>query len=281
MRPIFKDPALQIEFEDKGYVIVDFLSPDEVSALTQAYTKLDGQPKQAGFSTSNMSPDVSYRREASKLVIQAFEQAVDHYFDRCKQFMGIFTSKQPNQAASTCSMHQDPSLVDEEKFHSMTIWVPLVDTCEHNGALQVIDRSQLLNPHPRATFVHFPYRDLVPLFCEKHFKTVEIKAGQAYLGSSKVFHWSPPNYSDQERVAALAWLAEEESQLRCYYQNFRQPGERLEVFEVVPEYYIEAPLFSRPDETTAKKIGEVPYHFEPLDEAKIARLLQLTPEMAH
>ncbi|WP_405206487.1 phytanoyl-CoA dioxygenase family protein [Aquimarina sp. LLG6339-5] len=273
MRSIFKDPKLQLEFEDKGYVVIDFLSLEEVAQLKDIYKELNGQPIQMGFSTSNMSMDADYRKKVSNTITSVFGNAVNKHFDRFKMFFGIFTSKQPNQEKGLCSMHQDPTYVDENKYQGITIWVPLIDTNETNGALEVIDRSHLLNEYPRSTLPRFPYNDLVPLLLEKYFKRLDIKAGQAYIGNSKVFHWSPSNKSNEERVAALAWMAEEESQMRCYYQDFKNPGKTMEVFELEADHYIENPLFSRPDESKAKKIGEVDSQFEPLNEAKMDAII--------
>jgi ectoine hydroxylase-related dioxygenase (phytanoyl-CoA dioxygenase family) len=273
MRAIFKDQELQAEFEDKGYVVVDFLTPREVKELFEAYKMLNGQPVQMSFSTSNMSMDVNYRRKVSETITQTFNRAVEQYFDKCKMFFGIFTAKQPAQEKSICSMHQDPAYVDESKFNGMTLWVPLIDTDETNGALEVIDRSHLLNTWPRSTLPRFPYNKLVPLLLDKYFKRLDIKAGQAYLGSSRVFHWSPANMGNTERIAALAWLAEEESTMRCYYQDFQNPGTTMELFELQPEHYIANPLFSRPDENKATRLGTVPYQFEELDEEKIALIM--------
>ncbi|SDS99217.1 Ectoine hydroxylase-related dioxygenase, phytanoyl-CoA dioxygenase (PhyH) family [Mucilaginibacter mallensis] len=273
MRPIFNDPAIQAEFEDKGYVVVDFLTAKELSTLKEAYKSSRDQPIQMGFSTSNMSMDTNYRRKASDTVTISFNRAMNHYFDRCKIFFGIFTSKQPGQEKSLCPMHQDPAYVDENNYTGLTIWVPLIDVDETNGALEVIDRSHLLNGWPRSTLPRFPYNDLVPLLLKKYFKRINMKAGQAYLGSSRIFHWSPPNLSNTERVAALAWMAEEESTMRCYYQDYQNPGETMEVFELEPSHYIEKPLFSRPDESKAVKIGIIPYKYEVLDEIKIDALI--------
>ena len=172
MRPIFKDPAIQAEFEDKGYVVVDFLTADEVSALSAAYKNLNGQPVQMGFSTSNMSANADYRRKVSDGITDNFNRGMMQYFDRCKIFFGIFTSKQPGQERSVCSMHQDPAYVDEALYTGMTIWVPLVDTDETNGALEVIDRSHLLNGWPRSTLPRFPYSNLAPLLLKKYFNAM-------------------------------------------------------------------------------------------------------------
>jgi hypothetical protein len=273
MRAIFNDPALQAQYEDVGYVIVDLLTPNEVAALSATYKHLNGQPTFSSFATSNMSMDANYRRSVSDAVIKTFNRGIEKYMDNCKMFFGIFTSKQPSNERSICPMHQDPAYVDESKYSGITVWVPLIDTNEVNGALEVIDRSQLLNSWPRTTLPRFPYTDLAAVMVDKYYKRLDIKAGQAYIGSSKVFHWSPSNLSNVERVAALAWLAEEESQMLCYYQDYQNPGDTMEVFEVQPEHYIENPLFSRPDERTSKKIGEVPYRFEALTLDRMEELL--------
>lgn len=273
MRPIFKDPALQAQYEDIGYVVVDFLTPKEVAVLAAKYKELNGQPTYSSFATSNMSMDAQYRREVSDAVIEAFTSGMEKYLHNCKMFFGIFTSKQPSNERSICPMHQDPAYVDESKYNGITLWTPLIDTNETNGALEVIDRSQLLNSWPRTTLPRFPYTELAPHMVDKYYKRLDLKAGQAYLGSSKVFHWSPSNMSTTERVAALAWLAEEESTMLCYYQDYQNPGTTMELFEVDPEHYIEKPLFSRPDESKYVKKGEVPYRFDPLTLEKMEALL--------
>lgn len=273
MRNVFKNTIQQKEFEEKGYVVIDFLNPSEVASLQQVYNQLNAQPKERGFSTSNMSMDANYRKNVSNAITDAFAKAVALHLENFKLFFGIFTSKQPNQSESICSIHQDPTYVDESKYQGITLWVPLIDTNATNGALEVIDGSNQLNDGPRSTLPKFPYNELSPYLIANYFKRLDIKAGQAYIGSSKVFHWSPSNFSDTERVAALAWLAEEESQMRCYYQDFRNPGETMEVFELEPDYYIETPLFSRPDEARAKKIGEVPFYFTPQNEESVSKIL--------
>ena len=274
MRPIFNDPDRQKEFEEKGFVVADFLNAAELAELTKAYETAKGQPVDMAFSTSNMSIDPAYRRAVSEAITRNFHRAVNHYFERCKLFFGIFTAKQPGNASSVCSMHQDPAYVDESEFNGLTIWVPLVDTHAGNGALEVIDRSHLLNRWPRSTLPRFPYNELAPLLLKKYFRRLDLKAGQAYLGSARVFHWSPPNLGNTQRVAALAWMAEEESTMRCYYQDFSQPGDTMEVFEVQPSHYIDRPLFSRPDESTSVSLGTIPYRYEPLDESKIDNIIQ-------
>ena len=167
MRTIFKDPKLQSEYEDKGYVVIDFLNSEELTQLKDIYKTLNGQPIQMGFSTSNMSMDVDYRKKVSNAITTVFSNAVNKHLDHFKMFFGIFTSKQANQEKSLCSMHQDPTYVDETEYQGITIWMPFIDTNETNGALEVIDKSHLLNEWPRSTLPRFPYNDLVPLLLEK------------------------------------------------------------------------------------------------------------------
>ena len=273
MRPIFNDPALQAEYDEMGYVVVDFLDQNEVMALADTYKKLNGQPTFSSFATSNMSMDTAYRQSVSDSVISTFTRATEKYLNDCRMFFGIFTSKQPSNERSLCPMHQDPTYVDESLYTSLTIWVPLIDTNEINGALEVMDRSHLLNGSPRSTLPRFPYPEFASHMTENYYKRLDMKAGQAYIGNSKVFHWSPSNMSDTERVAALAWLSENESTMRCYYQDYQNPGDIMEVFEVDASHYIQTPLFSRPDETKFRKIGEVPYEFEKLTEERMKAIL--------
>lgn len=273
MRPIFNDPALQAEYDEMGYVVVDFLTDDEVATLSKTYKQLNGQPTYSSFATSNMSMDTGYRQAVSDTILSTFSRATEKYLKDCKMFFGIFTSKQPSNERSICPMHQDPTYVDEALFTSLTIWVPLIDTNAANGALEVMDRSHLLNGSARSTLPRFPYPELSAYMSQNYYKRLDMKAGQAYIGNSKVFHWSPSNMSDTERVAALAWLSENESTMRCYYQDYENPGDAMEVFEVDPSHYIQAPLFSRPDESRFTKIGEVPYEFEALTEEKMKAIL--------
>src|SRR5690606_33637734 len=47
-------------------------------------------------------------------------------------------------ATSIIGPHQDMSFVDESRFRSYAIWIPLVGTSLENGALQVLPGSHLV-----------------------------------------------------------------------------------------------------------------------------------------
>jgi hypothetical protein len=271
-RRLFKNPALQERFDRDGYVVIDFLNPVEVDVLNLAYASLQGDLGQPAFASTIMSHDAGYRLEVSALIENIFERAVQETLQDARFFWGNFNIKYPNGNLGIVPLHQDPSFLDERYFYALGLWVPLTDITPENGALQVIPGSHNILNQPRCGGRPFPYGTWQQELLQQFGKQLLMRAGQAYIGSPALFHASPPNTSSKPRIVAAGLAGPAESALR--YFNYRQcdGGGVAEMFEVDHDYYVTAPLFSRPD-TDRYHILETVQLDEP--EPAIAQLIEM------
>lgn len=254
-RALFKNPEHQNLFDKNGYVVVDFLTSSEVNSLKANYDALESDLGKAAFASTIMSKNAVFRNEVSRVIENHFKNAMQDIFMDVTFFWGNFNIKYPNSTIGTVPLHQDPSFLDERNYQPLGLWVPLIDTNEINGGLQVIPGSQHFLHFPRCGGEPFPYITIQEELLEKFGELLYMKAGQAYIGNPAVFHASPTNKSNEPRIVAAGLAGPAESNLRYHYHNVSQ--KTAEIFNVDQKYYLSEPLFSKPNSEEYKLIESV------------------------
>lgn len=239
MRAIFKNLELQQHFDKNGYVKITTLNAVEAEELKSYYlnTRFDNKIEH-GFhiSLDNLNQDLV--RDVGQKIRSVLEPKMDAVFDRCKVFTASYVIKEPG-LKNIVPPHQDWTFVDEKDFFSMTVWTALVDVTEDNGALGVIPGSHRLFTHVRSSpspqskspladhvFTLFPYVEIV-----------EMKAGETLIFDNRLIHASPPNLSDEPRIAVGIGVTQEEAQLLHFYHVPGSEPVMLERFEVDEDFF--------------------------------------------
>ena len=234
-------PSIYQELEDTGYIVIDFLSESEVQNLLNFDKKhsLPDDLVKAGMAFSIGTVNVSYRQAITTEIRRFFVPRLATLFPKYRMMLGNFVQNPPHLLHSIMPLHQDPSLVDEASRQSFGVWCPLIDVNEQNGCLQVVKKSHLLNSklRPLFTFEGFPYSEDILSFMEQHYLTsIPMKAGQAIVYDKRLFHGSPPNLTDTERLAAICSLVPEQILTQfCYRET--SASNQVELFEVEDEFY--------------------------------------------
>jgi hypothetical protein len=228
--PHFREPIVAAALERDGYVVVNCLARDEVEALTALWraerSDLDGLP----FAGSLMSKDVPHRLRVHAAIATILEPRSVALASDARFFYGNFVAKLPGEG-SALPLHQDASCCDERRWPWWTIWVPLVDVDERNGALRVIPGSHRCDEGPRPFNAPFAVRidpDEERALC----RDVPMRAGQACLMAHSLVHGSPQNRSGAPRVAASGLLAHRSARLQYVHLDvFVQPP-HVELYDV-------------------------------------------------
>ncbi|MEQ3656630.1 MAG: phytanoyl-CoA dioxygenase family protein [Dokdonia sp.] len=239
MNPIFKNPDVQKQFEMDGYVKIPLLDIDEVIQLFEYYNKQNLNNKiEGGFHISLDNQNQALVHTIAQTIETTLEPKISNVFKDYKIFTASYVVKEPGKK-NIVPPHQDWSFVDESKAFSATCWIPLVDVTEDNGALGVIKGSHKIFSHPRSSpspqskspladhiFTLFPYVDIV-----------EMQAGECLIFDNRLIHASPPNLSQNTRVAVGVGVTGHEVQLKHYYQIPEAEEEMLEVYDVDPSFF--------------------------------------------
>lgn len=270
--PIFKNSLLNPKFDRDGYVVADFLNEEQVEQLLNVWRESPGQLGTLAFSSTVFSPDLDYRREIFQKVAAVFTPAATSLLKNYRICTCGFVTKKPRNESGVVELHQDPAVVDESRFIGVAIWCPLVDVYAHNGCLRVVPGSHRFNRGPReAMNIDFPYPELLKCLEENYMIEVPMKAGQAFVYTQTLFHSSPPNLSDRERVVAGALAIPNDSSLRIFLRDQESHPGMLAAYEVEDQFYINYRLGSRPDESL--RIGFVQDEYEALTEERLRETL--------
>jgi len=211
---IFQDKTLQNQFDLHGYIVVDFLSKNEVKALAQAYDPKDfGNPQ--GFYSTSFSLNEQVKEKLHTLVDELVQSKAANIFNSFTSLGSCYLSKAPGELGEM-PIHQDWTVIDESRYDSITMWVPLQDVNSNNGAMQVIPGSHRFSNALRSPSLPNPLSNIQEEL-RSDLIEVPLNAGQAIIFSQALIHASPANKSEKNRLAVTYGLIPEEAQLLFYH----------------------------------------------------------------
>lgn len=227
------DDEKQAAFEIDGYVVLDLVDPRVIEEFAARFDRLYVGERE-GFHSSLESSDFEYRDELGEALVETFGHVVDEFFEDQAVIMAQATVKWTG-GDSAVGIHQDWSIVDERRFRSLNIWIPLIATDIENGGLYVLPGSQeeFRRLRPNGGFPSW-YRDPAMSVDPSAFVPVHVRAGQAIITNHAILHRSPSNRSPSPRIAVVLALAPSEAEL---YHSFRYADDRI------VRYTIDRPSF--------------------------------------
>lgn len=235
---IFKEEALQRQFDEDGYVCIPFLEQDEVETLVNAFHQHHNNIIHNAFGSSSFKNDAATKRAISDTILAIFDKKYQHIFCDYNPLGGAFLYKTKGEN-SDLAPHQDWTIVDEEQFVALNVWVPLTDTNLDNGTLQVVPKTS----YPYIKTLRAP---TIPFFFEgnenqiiEHAKAIPTKAGHAIILNESLIHYSAANISQDIRIAITAGVISAGAPMLFHYKNENS----IEQFEVEYDFLIDIENF--------------------------------------
>lgn len=270
MRTIFRDPAYEEAFRKYGYVIVPWLSEQEVAALWKFFeTRIYSAP--SGFYASMYTRDFPYRQEVYEHLKPLMEPKLDQYVIDYRVCCSNFMVKPAHDSGGLLPMHVDWSFVDEPEQVAVHMWVPLLDVNPENGCLAIVPGTHHLADPERAHADDIPFREVMPLLEKEYLLELTMKAGSCVLYDGRLVHGSRVNRSDRPRVATNCICVPREAPV---HHMVRVNPQQVEKFLVDDRFFWTYELFSRPQ---AKSTGLVNYEVKQLTEAQVRNCPYVTP----
>jgi len=237
---ILSDDHLDKALLKEGYVVVPFLDEEAVSGLKTFFHENHPQGVNGFYATAHAT-DIAFRQRMNDRIKEAFAGPIAQYFSGCKALGGSFVVKS-KENTSRLHPHQDWNIVDEDKFRSFNIWVPLVDLNERNGAIRVMPRSHGWVRNFRGPNIPDAFEN-VQEDIWKRMKPLHMRAGEALVYDHRLFHASDPNTTDDLRVAAVFGIIPEAAQMFYY---FGRDG-KVEVYESSVEFFMTGDIQRGPE----------------------------------
>ncbi len=263
---IFRDPELQARFESEGYVVFDFISPEQAALLAEKYYQLQREIP-VGFSSTAENPDLDFKTAIRDHAEQVINTSMDKVFQHYKKLGISFLCKAPGKEGKV-PVHRDWMVVDETKYFSGTIWIPTTDVTDANGALRIWPGSHKFFNQLRSSSIpvaYQPYEDEI----WDQMTVVPMKTGQAFLLNHAVIHASSPNVTDKERLILVCGIVPDEAKLSYYHGTGRGTVEK---FDMPDDMFIRhSEIGGRP--TIGVVADEFEYYVEPENRLRVQQLL--------
>jgi hypothetical protein len=128
---------------------------------------------------------------------------------------------------SECTVHQDYDNVDERLGTSVSIWCPLEDVGEGNGALVVLPGSHRLFDVARVVTLPSVRLDLEDV--EDLATLVPVPAGHGVVYAHNLFHGSVRNHTGRERVVITCGVIPDELTHLHYWPDPERDGQLRKV----------------------------------------------------
>lgn len=263
-RQYLKDSQLDKQLAEEGFVVIPFLSGDEVESLKKVFE--DAHPEQVQpFYASGHHHDPDFRKEMSSAISEVFQPHFEEVFNQCNLLGASFISKSKDDA-SKLQPHQDWNIVDETEFRSFNLWVPLVDLSEENGAIEVLPKSHEWIRGYRHSSIDCAYRKVHELVWE-NMKPLYMKSGEALIYDHSLLHASKANKTDEKRTACASGVMPKEAQIYFYWNN----NGTVEQYESNVEFFMTQNIFEGPNEL--EKVAELEYDFLTVEESDFYRFI--------
>lgn len=244
MRRIFRDHNLQQSYDPTGYATVDMLSPAQVQEILAElanlrpddnFSPLHHRGTGYTYHCSFIDKNRLYRRQVHSLITKFFAPHIEKCLEGFRILNGNFYVKPPHSGEFV--VHQNWPAISDIDDTTVTVWCPLVDVVEKNGALQVVAGSHKLLPHVETLTTPAYFKDFLPAVIEKYLKPVPMKAGEGIVFDDGLIHWSANNDSDLPRVAIQILCIPIDSQPAYWFFDEAHP-DRFELIEADTEFFL-------------------------------------------
>jgi ectoine hydroxylase-related dioxygenase (phytanoyl-CoA dioxygenase family) len=229
---IFKNNELQEKFNRDGYVVVPLIDIDTVHRLNDLY-RLVQPVSYKGFSSTIFNRDIALKKETSNKIENILSGYMSETLQDFRPLGCSFLCKTSGEE-SFMPAHQDWTIVDESKFASVTIWMPLVDTTENNGALRVLPGSHKFSNVLRSPTLPGAFQEIISELYDATIPLL-VKAGEAVIFNQALIHASTANMSDADRVVATYGLVHKDAQLSFYHQV---ENRQVEQYAIADDFFI-------------------------------------------
>jgi hypothetical protein len=231
MNAILSKPELEFKLAKEGFIVVPFLEPEKVSELKVFFIENQPENLPAFYATAH-AQDILFRNRMNEKIKSVFDASIQEYFQDYQALGGSYVVKS-NRSSQVLNPHQDWNIVDEAKFRSFNIWVPLVDLTKENGAIMVLPESHLWIQNFRGPNIKDDFQEVKDLIWDKML-TLNMKAGEALIYDHRLFHASHANSQDNPRLACVFGIIPKMAQLYYYFGS----EEGIEVFESNVDFFM-------------------------------------------
>lgn len=172
--------------------------------MVELYASHNSNPIEKSFAINNSIREI-------------VESKLQSVFPNYDYFIGHFMVKGAN-TEKEFSLHQDWNIVDESKYKSYQIWIPLQLSYPTNGGIFVVPGSHRFFNNYRSGSYNIPMMSMDDQL-KKVCTDVIVPSGNILVYHNSLFHGSYPNNTNEDRVVVLANIVQRHAPTYYFHKN--------------------------------------------------------------
>jgi ectoine hydroxylase-related dioxygenase (phytanoyl-CoA dioxygenase family) len=230
IRARFKSKELDEQFEKDGYVIIrNCIGEEQLAKMLELFDEFYEAPKMRTNIWNTLMIEEKKRQIINERIMEQIHSSIEkHFYDYVFSY-NYFLTKPVDEESRDLPLHSDASAVNEDKYHYLLIWLPLIDVDKKNGCIYMIPGSQKLFTYVQPFWADWPYPHLEKQLKE-HALDLPMKAGDLLLFSPKTIHGSYPNRTNNPRPVVGSGLVHPDTEM--YFHHLNKDQNLIKVYEV-------------------------------------------------
>jgi hypothetical protein len=190
-----------------GYAVLPLLDADGLVALRQLRRDRGSAPDDpsTGIFIDTWSGDAGYKAAMHEALASELGPALTRALPHHRALSYTHIVKWPG-AEGTVVAHRDPSFVDEDRFRSLMLWLPLGASTTEAGSLWVVPGSHRWTDALRVHQDPVNVDDSITTSAGGPARLVTVPPGHGIVYDHGLLHLSGPNTLVEERVAVATPL---------------------------------------------------------------------------
>ena len=245
-------------FLKRGWVKVEnVVKQEEIASFMQTFeeiSRLEGFELDKHLLNSGRLFNPEIRKKTQAIINKNAQTILPRMFDMNKTDThtgGAYQVKPPHKE-SDLLIHQDSTVIDEEREYCLFVWIPFCDVTMDNGVISFVNGSHLWGNTQRSLGVPWQFKPHIETLY-KHTSPITVKKGDVLVFDPACIHASAPNLSNEIRHAITITVLKKDYQLVYYFRNPAIAENLIEKYYVDETFYYDYDFVSKPDETKWRK----------------------------
>lgn len=224
-----------IEFYYKnGYLhLPNFLSGNELEFLKKLYVKKEKTFFDKGFHRTLDMKNLKKKTEICNGISSIVTPISEKYLRDYKMLLTSFMTKEKSTEAF--DIHQNWTFVEEDKYTSLVIWIPLQDVDENNGCMYFIPGSDKWDKGIRGNNIAWQYENRKQELLQQMLP-LPMKAGDAVIFDDATIHYTSSNKTKKPRISIAQVMIPKEAHPIFYNRNL--VTNQIEKYNIDDNFYI-------------------------------------------
>ncbi len=240
-RKIFFDPDNDEAFKEQGFLTASLLDTDTINHLKrlvedcQFKTSGSDKKKLSGINVSLYDTRQDVRELFFDEVWKTLQQKLAGFVVNYEPVMINFWSKVAG--GGSLELHQNWTHVDEEKYISMSLWIPLQPTNRKNGTIELVPKSQQKISGIRGPGIDHVFRDIQQQIISDYLVPINLQVGEVVFLDDSILHYTGNNTDVNSRDSIQVLLKPVEAPALFFVGNNKEADNSVQCFEVERNFF--------------------------------------------